>query len=81
MDFLETTVAVDGEDVRVVAERGDGIYWVPGERHAFQVHRGRRIAGTSFEAFGSDANAAAASERRWIAEAKSWLEDRRSNRR
>jgi len=58
MKFIMTTVEVDGKTVDAVKEWGDVVYWTPGEEHAFQVHHGRRVAGTAFEAFGSDYNRA-----------------------
>ena len=72
MKFTKTTVDVDGTSVEVITESGDGIYLIPGEQHAFQIHNGRRIAGTSFQAFGSDANRASELEQRWVKSAQDW---------
>lgn len=54
MKFIMATVEVDGKTVDAVKEWDDVVYWTPGEEHSFQVHHGRRVAGTAFEAFGSN---------------------------
>lgn len=75
MKFAIAPVEVDGNTVNAITEQGDGIYWVPGEEHSFQVHNGHRIAGTSFQAFGADCNRAAEREARWVAAARAWREE------
>lgn len=75
MKFIMTTVEIDGKTVDAVKEWGDVIYWAPGDEYSFQVHNGRRVAGTSFQAFGADCNRASESESRWVAAARAWWEE------
>lgn len=77
MKFIMTTVEVDGKTVDAVKEWGDVVYWTPGEEHSFQVHHGRRVAGTAFEAFGSDYNQAFEIESQWVAAARAWWEEQK----
>lgn len=75
MKFIMTTVEVDGKTVDAVKEWGDCVYWTPGDEHSFQVHNGRRIAGISYQTFGSDFNRAYEIESRWVAAARAWWEE------
>lgn len=75
MNFTKTMVDVEGSQVEVIAEIDDGIYLIPGEGHSFQIHNGRRIAGTSFQAFGADCDRSAELEARWVEAAQAWYDE------
>ena len=66
MKFMMETVEVNEETVDVVKEWGYCIYCTPGDDN------GRRVAGTSLQAFGSDFNRASESKSRWVAAARAW---------
>lgn len=74
MNFTKATVEVEGSMVEAITEPGDGVYLIPGEAHAFQIRNGRRIAGTSFQAFGLDCDRAAELEARWVEAAQAWYD-------
>ena len=69
MSEFEKCVCPDGR-VGVYDVTTCGTYYVPGDAHGFQWHRGQRIAETSYGAFGEDAYLSRCNYQRWLERAK-----------
>lgn len=67
-------VTVDGTDFCVyedhVSEYGTNLRYDPATGEGYQVANGRRVALTSYEAFGSDLNRASELAKRWCEKAQ-----------